>query len=57
MGAGESSIMSSSAGVEIGVGDVTSICVQNGTLCGRGESSMVSMSCTGEDDGKGGVVT
>lgn len=33
MGAGESSIMSSSsAGVEIGVGDVTSIVLHEGTL-------------------------
>lgn len=61
-GAGESSTISSSwsssmVGVEIGVGVVTSICVQKGVLCGRGETSMSSVVGPGDDEGRGGVVT
>jgi hypothetical protein len=57
-GAGESSMMSSSsAGVEIGVGDVTSNCVEKGVLWGRGETSMSSVRGAGDEDGKGGVLT
>lgn len=61
MGAGESSIISSSvsvsAGVETGVGEVTSIWLEKGALWGNGEMSMNSLSWPGDDDGKGGVVT
>lgn len=60
MGAGESSIISSlsmSTGVERGVGEVTSIWLQKGALCGRGDMSISSLSWPGEDDGRGGVVT
>ena len=48
----------SSADVEAGVGDPTSsTCEKNGVLCGRGESSMYSTTCPGDEDGGGGVVT
>lgn len=57
MGAGESNIISSSVGVEPGVGDVTSNCTQNADLCGRGDTSMCSIIGAGDDEGSGGVVT
>lgn len=59
MGAGESNIISSSSvvGVDPGVGDVISIWVMKGSLCGRGETSIISFMAAGEDSGIGGVVT
>lgn len=59
MGAGESSIMSSSPEKELGVGeaDCDCNCKENGVLCGSGESSMYSINGAGEDEGNGGVVT
>lgn len=56
IGAGESSIISSSLGVARGVGDVISICVKKGGLCGNGETSMSSVRGAGDDEGRGGVV-
>lgn len=59
IGGGESSIMlslRSDEGVLEGVGDVTSIWVEKGTLWGRGDISMVSMVGAGEEEGMGGVV-
>ncbi len=58
IGGGESNIMFSSslAGVDMGVGDVISICVKNGALCGKGDISIVSIVGAGEDEGNGGVV-
>lgn len=56
IGAGESSIISSSLGVDTGVGDVISICVKKGALCGKGETSMSSVRGAGGDEGRGGVV-
>lgn len=57
MGAGESSIMSSSPIMELGVGEADSDGRENGVLCGSGESSMYSVNGAGEDEGSGGVVT
>ncbi len=57
MGAGESSIMSSSPDEQLGVGEADCDCNENGVLCGSGESSMYSIKGAGEDEGSGGVVT
>lgn len=52
-----SSWSSSMVGVNIGVGDATSTCMQKGILCGRGDTSMSSVVGPGDDEGRGGVVT
>lgn len=57
MGAGESSIISSSPKTELGVGEAAADCSRKGALCGSGESSMCSVNGAGEDEGSGGVVT
>lgn len=57
MGAGESRTMDSSPGVDVGVGEQARIILQEGVLCGRGETSMCSSIGAGEDGGSGGVVT
>jgi len=51
--------MSSSVGVDSGVGDCRVICEveQNGALWGRGEMSIASWLKPGDDDSMGGVVT
>lgn len=56
MGAGESNMISSSTGVETGVGDATSICKEYAALWGRGDISISSVMGPGDDDGNGGVV-
>lgn len=53
---GEDCIVTSSSGVDFGVGDWTSICAKYGCLCGRGDMSIRSCKGPGEDDSKGGVV-
>jgi hypothetical protein len=52
---GDDSMVTSSSGVDLGVGDWTSICAKYGCLCGSGEMSIRSFSPPGEEDGRGGV--